>query len=216
MATTTQGRKAETPALPVPSDVEITPLIVPLKPGEPEPTSIKPPLIEGEGGERTLEYRWRFAEETHGYIREFIRQADQKAVFFFAATTALLAFLYRVDLVHSWIKLPKEWGFFDFLSFFATFGLAVSALLFLWTVFPRLGGSRRGIMFFRAIAECESSRAYLEDISRCNVNELLSSKLAHVYELARICTRKHSSLVAGLWAASIGIAATVLLLMFSQ
>src|ERR1035441_7419098 len=41
------------------------------------------------------DYHAKFAEEVHNYLREYIRNADQKAAFFFAGATALLAFLHR-------------------------------------------------------------------------------------------------------------------------
>ena len=177
--------------------------------------SIKPPSTENRLEDRGVEFQWKYAEETHGYVREYIRLADQKAFFFSAASTTLLAFLYKVDLVHRWIKPPMQWGFLEFLSFLATIGLAASALLFFVTVFPRLGGSRRGLVFFGAIAECESSRDYMDDLNRRGIGDLLTAKLTHIYELSRVCRSKYSILCWGLWVGFVGLAATVVLLIFA-
>lgn len=210
----TQGRQSDKSSLPVPSDLEREPLVSSIGTEEPGPLSIKPPPIDDMAGDRAVEFQWKYAEETHAYIREYIRQADQKAFFFSAASTTLLAFLYKVELAHRWIKAPVQWGFFEFLSFFATFGLAAAALLFFVTVFPRLGGSRRGLVFFGAIAECESSRDYMDDLYRRNIGDLLAAKLAHIYELALVCRSKYGILRWGLWVGLVGLTATVLLLIF--
>jgi hypothetical protein len=46
-----------------------------------------------EGTQTISERHAKFSQDTHDYLREYIRNADQKATFFFAALTALLAFL---------------------------------------------------------------------------------------------------------------------------
>ena len=40
-----------------------------------------------------LEIKLKFAEETHQYVRDYIRQADQKATFLFVGSSTLLAYL---------------------------------------------------------------------------------------------------------------------------
>jgi hypothetical protein len=52
-------------------------------------------------------------------------------------------------------------------------GLAVGAGILLSVIFPRLKGSRRGILFFNAIAEYDSS------------------KLQHCYDLSKVCSAKY-------------------------
>lgn len=210
-----QGKRSDKSSLPVPQALESASLVSSIGTEQPGPTSIKPPLTEDGPEDRGVEFQWKYAEETHGYIREYIRLADQKAFFFSAASTTLLAFLYKVDLVHRWIKAPMQWGFLEFLSFLATIGLAVSALLFFVTVFPRLGGSRRGLVFFGAIAECESSRDYMDELYRRGIGDLLTAKLTHIYELARVCRSKYAILCWGLWVGFVGLAAAVFLLVFA-
>ena len=75
-----------------------------------------------------IEAQWKFAEETHKYLREYIRQADQKAAFFFAGSTAPIAFLYKANLIHMWLKEPTHWIFIDMFSFIAIVGLLVCAM----------------------------------------------------------------------------------------
>jgi hypothetical protein len=88
--------------------------------------------------------------------------------------------------------------------------LGVAAGLLLGVVVPRLKGSRRGILFFNAIAEYESSVVYTEDVIRRPDNEIVRTKLQHTYELAKVCRSKYRVLIAGLYVAIIGVTATLL------
>ena len=216
MARLTQKSQDEPGALPVPETDAATPLVTGVQTGVPTPTSIKPPEAPEAGPSSLLESQWKFAEETHRYIREYIRQADQKAAFFFAGATALIAFLYKANLVDVWLKAPTHWVLTDVLSFGATFWLSVSAVACAATILPRLRGSKRGIVFFGAISECQSSSDYVAEVRRKAPGELINAKLSHVYDLARICNTKYSVLKIGLWSGAIGVAFTVLLLVFAK
>lgn len=215
MTETTQQRQNGHTALPVPAGAESAPLVSSVRTGEPTPASIRPPDIETAALGKTTEFQWKFAEETHQYVREYIRQADQKAVFFFAGATALIAFLYKANLVHTWVKLPTQWVFVDMLSFIATVGLAVSALSCLATVFPRLKGSKRGHVFFGAVAEFESRKDYATDVLQRDIGELIEAKLCHVHDLAIVCGRKYSVLKIGQWSGAIGVTAMIVLLLLA-
>ena len=215
MAETTQQRQNVHTALPVPAGAESAPLVSTVRTGEPTPASIRPPDIEKGALDKTTEFQWKFAEETHQYVREYIRQADQKAAFFFAGATALIAFLYKANLVQTWVKLPAQWVFVDMLSFIATVGLAVSALACLLTVFPRLNGSKRGHIFFGAVAEFESGKDYATDVLEREIGELIEAKLCHVHDLSIVCRRKYSVLKIGQWLGAIGVAAMVALLLLA-
>jgi hypothetical protein len=120
------------------------------------------------------EYHAKFSEELHNYLREYIRNADQKATFFFAGATALLAFLHSQKGTSRWLKDVRTWTVVDGLAFLAMISLALSACALLSVVFPRLKGSRRGLIFFSAIAEYESSREYAD------ADEVLRRSMASV------------------------------------
>src|SRR5690242_1773916 len=66
---------------------------------------------------RTTDDNAKFSEEVHNYIREHIRNADQKATFFFAALTAILAFLNTQHVPSPWLKDIRQWSFVDALGF---------------------------------------------------------------------------------------------------
>ncbi len=215
MTDITQQRQSDHTALPIPGGAPAAPLVATVRAGEPTPTSIQPPAVETIEPSKTTELYWKFAEETHQYVREYIRQADQKAAFFFAGATALIAFLYKATLIQRWIKLPTQWEFVDMLSFAATIGLSVSALSCLATVFPRLKGSKRGHVFFGAVAEFESRKEYATDVLRQGVVALIEAKLCHVHDLALVCGRKYAVLKIGQWSGAIGVGAMVVLLLLA-
>jgi hypothetical protein len=70
-------------------------------------------------------YHAKFSEEVHNYVREYIRNADQKAGFFFAGLTALLAFLYGHGGTDHWRKPLQAWNIFDVFSFVAMTALGM-------------------------------------------------------------------------------------------
>lgn len=158
----------------------------------------------------------RFSDEAHSYIREYIRNADQKATFFFAILTAILAYLNAQNVPSRWLKNPRLWSFIDFLAFVSMLGLAVGAGILLSVVFPRLKGSRRGLLFFNAVAEYDTSREYASDILAYSEDDLIRTKLHHCYDLSKICSAKYRALRAGFWIGCTGVVAALIFLLFSK
>lgn len=155
-----------------------------------------------------------FAQETHQYVREYIKLADQKAAFIFTAGATLLAFLYQRNLSQRWLKFPNAWSLGDSLAFIAMLGLSSAILASLVVVVPRLKGSRRGFIFWEAIAEFESSTQYSNAVSKLNAFELAQARFDHCFELSKICKQKYRVLYFSIWAGAIGLASTVLYLLF--
>lgn len=164
--------------------------------------------------ERDQESKWKFAEETHQYVREQIRSADQKAIFFFAGATALLGYMHNHGLTNRWVVPPTTWGFVDMLAFLATICLILSAMACIRTVVPRLKGSMRGFIFFAAICQYDNAQAYVTDIMKQDRSKLCEAKLKHICELSSVCTRKYDMLKWGQWFGIIGVIAVLLLFIF--
>lgn len=158
----------------------------------------------------------KFSDDVHGYIRESIRNADQKATFFFAALTAILAFLNTQNVPARWMKSVAQWSFVDTLGFVSMLGLAAGAATLLAVVFPRLKGSRRGLLFFNAISEYDNSGEYANDVLACSGDDLVRKKLLHCHELSRICTAKYRVLRVGFWMGCVGVASSLLFLLLSK
>ena len=158
----------------------------------------------------------KFSDEVHNYVREFIRNADQKAMFFFAALTTILAFLNAQNVPNRWLKDVRRWSFVDALGFVSMLGLAVGAGILLAVVFPRLRGSRRGILFFNAIAKYDNSAEYTEDVLTRPADYLIRAKLQHCHDLSKICDAKYRLLRVGFWIGSIGAATALLFLLLAK
>lgn len=175
-------------------------------------------MLQGKHGhapKKDQEGRLKFAEETHQYIREYIRLADQKATFFFAGSTALLAYLHKLGLASKWIVGPTAWSLAHLLSFLASIGLLLTAIACLVAVMPRLKGSKRGLVFFAAISEYDSSNDYVTEFMKQSLSDLCEAKLKHAYELSVICKRKYDMLKWGQWLGALGLIASLLLLVLS-
>jgi hypothetical protein len=160
------------------------------------------------------EPRAAFSTHVHQYLREYIQLADQKAMFFFAGSTALLAFLFRSDVSSRWLKPVMTWNILDLVAFVAMAALGISAVVAMWVLIPRTNGSRRGHVFWDAIAEFQNSRAYADDLSQLTAATLAQLHAEHCHELALVCRKKYKVLKAGLWIGALGLVATIIVLLF--
>jgi hypothetical protein len=184
----------------------------------PTPTELTPPTgsdVKQANPTNFSDAHSRFADDTHSYIREYIRNADQKATFFFAATTAIIAYLHQRGVAAHWLKNIQQWSAIDLIAFLAMFGLAIGAALFLFVVFPRMRGSKRGLIFFSAIAEHETATEYADEVMNRSSLELARAKLQHGYDLSKVCRTKYALLLVGFWASAVGAIATLLYLLFA-
>ncbi len=163
---------------------------------------------------RDAEAKAKFAEEVHQYIREYIRLADQKATFFFAASTALLAFLYKNGVSSHWLKPVMTWNILDTVAFLGMAALAVCAVMSVFVVIPRTPGSRRGYIFWDAIAEYDTARQYADELDRLTGPTLTQLKAEHCFDLARVCRKKYRVLRIALWFAAIGLGGSVIVFLF--
>lgn len=173
---------------------------------------IKPALPSVVPDAKEQEIKLKFAEETHQYVRDYIRQADQKATFLFAGSSTLLAYLNSISVAQSWLSNPKTWGLLDVLSFLATSGLMIGAACCAFVITPRLGGSKRGLIFFSAIQEYETPAEYASEINSKRPIELCEAKLKHVHELSKVCQAKFKSLSWAFRASIFGTFCTFLVL----
>lgn len=199
--------------LPVPMGTTAAPIAVPAAtPTTASPDTPQPPAPINSPDD--VEPRSAFASDVHQYIRSYIQLADQKAMFFFAGATAMLAFLYKNNLSARWLKAVETWSVLDALTFVGMGGLAVASFMALLVVVPRIPGSRRGYVFWEAIAEFRSGREYADDLASLSAASLLQLRAEHCFELARVCRTKYAMLRRALTAGAIGLVATLLVLLF--
>lgn len=210
-----QSELGATWSIPTPAEMQ-RPLTAPSEDREADAASAADKAPVAKPRQAITDYYAKFAEEGHSYVREHIRNADQKATFFFAAFTAILAFLNAQNVTTRWLKDVRLWSLVDSLGFVSMLGLAAGACTLLAVVFPRLKGSRRGLLFFNAIAEYDNSTEYVKEVLARSGDDLISAKLQHLYELSRVCTAKYRTLRIGFWAGSIGAAAGLLFLFLAK
>jgi hypothetical protein len=199
------------------SGTELPP--APLSPqplGKSDESGIKPQLMMERDAQKEPEIRLKFAEETHQYVREYIRLADQKATFFFAGSTALLAYLHKVGLTNVWQNSPVSWKLFNMLAFLATTSLFLCTVACLATVMPRLKGTKRGIIFFSAIFEYETSSEYASDVMKKSPSDLCEAKLKHTHDLSSVCKKKYDTLRLGQWLGAVAVISSLLLLVLQK
>ena len=163
-----------------------------------------------------FEFKASFADQTHSYIREYIKTADQKATFYFAFFAAIIAYSDTTGFLRQWIVDLSNWKMQEFVSFLSSLLLILSAFGFLWVVKPRLSGSKKGIVFFNAIAEFDSQGEYINEMASLSAIKLYEEKVKHSFELAKICSRKYRILGISLWLGGVGFVLLVLLLVFGR
>ncbi|MDX2464116.1 MAG: DUF5706 domain-containing protein [Porticoccus sp.] len=162
-----------------------------------------------------LDLKIAFADETHTYIREYIQSADQKATFYFAAFAAIIAYSDSLGYLQKWIVGISSWSLIEAASFISTLLLLLSAFGCLWVVKPNITGSKRGIIFFNAIAEFESQSDFFNEIASTSSSKLYEEKIKHTFEIAKVCAGKFKILGLSLWAGGIGFALLILLMLFA-
>jgi hypothetical protein len=158
--------------------------------------------------------RTTFVDRNHEYIRSMITFADQKASFFFAGATALLAFLHKNDLSARWLRSPADWRFLDAAAAIAMIALAIGAILALWVVIPRSPGSRRGFIFWEAIAEFGSGRDYSDGLTSFSPATLCQMKAEHCFDLATVCREKYRALRLAVRVCGVGLLAALVVFLF--
>lgn len=157
----------------------------------------------------------RFAHHVHVYLQDLIRLADQKATFFFAGGTALLAFLYNSGVLMYLNGSPLEWNLVDIIRFVATVSMIVSVFAAMVVVVPRTHGSRRGFIFWGAISEFLSAEKYANELSSLDEKQVAQEFATHSFELANICVQKYKRLQVSVISGLIGVIALFLLLLMT-
>lgn len=193
----------------------------------PQEGAVRPAVTEDTGAARTdeistkvsatsTEAHEKFSQDLHAFVREIIQRGDQKAGFFFAASTALLALLYNKQLSARWLRPVCEWSMLDAVTLIAMAALGVTSILSLAVVLPRNRGRPEGHIFWRAIAQYDSGDAFAKSVFALDRDALTREKLANVHAIARSCTRKYDILALAMWTGAIGLVASVLVLLFAR
>lgn len=209
---------AGTSRIPVPNEVQAAaiprPESTPSESEERAPSSaIKADRDQHTANQAVDSVSSRFAHDVHVYLQDLIRLADQKATFFFAGGTALLAFLYNSEVLMDLNGSPMEWNLVDIIGFVATFSMIVSVFAAMLVVVPKTRGSRRGFIFWGAIPEFLSAEKYANELSSLDEKQVAREFATHSFELANICVQKYKRLQVSVISGLIGVIALLILLL---
>lgn len=151
-------------------------------------------------------YHVEFAEFHEDYVRHYIQFADAKAGACFTVISAVLGYLVSKDEIQKLILEPA-WNFRFEVAAAALVVLLVSAAFSFAIIAPRLGSkSAEGIVFFGAVADRESSEAFIMDVAASSEAGLTTARLKHCFDISKICARKYLLLRAAIWSAMPGLA----------
>lgn len=187
---------------------------------EASPSSAKSDVLCVESrGAVELEKEWalylEFGEQTHSYVSDFIKQADQKAAFFFAGWVAMLAYLNSNGLSTIWATWPCEWSFIEF-WLRSVISLIVGCWFCLHAIMPRLKGNAKGHVFFNGIASHANATKYAEEIYEMTPSDICKEKFKHTFEISKICKTKFERVVIGFWFGFVGLVLALLLVAFKS
>lgn len=150
-------------------------------------------------------YHAEFAEFHEDYVRHYIQFADTKAGVCFTAISAVLGYLVSKDEVQKLILEPA-WSFRFEVAAAALVVLLVSAAFSFAVIAPRLGSrSAEGIVFFGAVADRETSEAFVINVAASSEADLTTARLKHSFDISKICARKYLLLRAAIWSAMPGL-----------
>ncbi len=169
--------------------------------------------LAGSGPVDWAKGRREFANFVHLYIRDFIKFADQKAAFVFAAASAIIAFLVKRE-AHKALLVPiSTRGMSDWFASLSFLFVALSGVLSLYVVLPRLRNKGKGLIYWKGITSLGGSAKYIADVEELSDEGLTRSVFEHCYELAEIADHKYEVLKWAMWLGAMGgIAAGYVLL----
>ena len=135
-----------------------------------------------------------FLWHTHQYLGEYARYTDTKAAFAGAIATALLGALYTAK-VHVPILRTSldQWPFFAWLAAIGGVFLSASAILAVWTVFPRLRTTQsKGFIYWGNIAAHRNIDLLRTSFHSQSARTLNDHLLHHIFDIStNVCIPKY-------------------------
>lgn len=157
------------------------------------------PSVAGDPG------HFSFLSLVHSYLWSAVTLADQKAGFLFASSSAFLGYLMSDGILRQMRSPSSLWlqwsAVASLILLLTSIGLAINVVM------PRLGGSKEGLIYFRAIACRKMREHYVFDLLSSTQGSLNTALAQHSYELSKICTRKYQYLRIGIWVGLSGFVA---------
>lgn len=154
----------------------------------------------------TGKFQAEFAQFHEGYVRHYISLADTKAAWAFTVASGALAFVVGRTASKAEL-LDPQWSVKTALVWTAVSFLCLSALFSFLVIRPRRTvSSTDGIIFFGHVAAKASASAYVAAVTEYDQAALAAARLAHCYDVSRVCTSKYAALRAAIWSGIFGMA----------
>jgi len=200
MDTEDKGQSTSTQTRPTPP-AELSDKRLPKPPTTPptQDTLSEARVASPSAGNERPEQQARFSLAIHQYLSEYIRFADQKAGFTFAATSGFLALTFKTVIHDKWLVGLSSWGLLECMAFAATLLTCISILLAVAVVLPRLPSEQKGLIYWGSIARFETAGSYVEAILRLDLTDIVAYLAEHNHVLARIAHRKYTLLTLAMW-----------------
>lgn len=160
------------------------------------------------------DHHFDFANFHEGYVRHYIALADTKAAWVFTVASAAIAFIFGRTASKTEL-LDPQWSMATALVWSAAAFLCLSALFSFSVIRPRKPSScGDGIVFFAQVAGKANAKAYGSEVGSYDKASLTAARLEHCYDVSRVCASKYASLRLGIWSGLVGIALTLLQLLW--
>tara|TARA_R110002020_G_scaffold467917_1_gene691811 strand:+ start:1294 stop:1830 length:537 start_codon:yes stop_codon:yes gene_type:complete len=155
--------------------------------------------VSGEVISELPEWLENFSSFEEVYIRHYISLADAKATFFCSLYFLVIGGLVsdasvRKMVANAVICVDFSATILTFIFLFLGAGSAFSV------VAPRLRSSNpQGFIFFDAVASFEDGDHYTMELLKLSDSDISRERLAHCYDVAKVCARKYSRLRFSIW-----------------
>lgn len=147
-----------------------------------------------------------FASFEQGYISHYISLADTKAAWAFAIASGSLAYMISREGLGVHLLSPTPEIILLVAPISLLFASAVCSFL---TIIPRLATSGEGLVFYGSVAQHPDAATYVNKVVQTSPSNLTERRLAHCFDIARVCTRKYRFLRRAMWLGAIGLIAAV-------
>lgn len=170
------------------------------------------PNVENPSGFADLHLE--FADFHEAYVRHYITLADTKAAWVFTVASGAMAFIFGRTASRTEL-LDAQWSVATLLVCAATAFLCLSALFSFLVIRPRQTcTSADGIIFFGQVANHPSASAYTSAVAEHDGAALAAARLEHCFDISRVCSAKYASLRLAIWSGLLGVALTLLQLLW--
>lgn len=131
--------------------------------------------------------------QADNFLEEGIKLADQKAGFFFAITTGLLALLYGKEVHYDLLTVSiTNWTILSYVILLSTTLLLISTILSFFVIKPRRSSLKRDkLLYWEFAVQFKSAEEYARRMMLLNPDETIRELLQHNFDRLVICNRKY-------------------------